>query len=269
MTRSEHISPYNFEQEFHRIWDYIEKSGQPMSPELFAEAGMPWYRAYEATDIPHIYKHAEYTPAPARGVCEAGPSLSGKDNIMSLIQKVQPDLICPVVTATDRPRRNEEINGIDQIFYSAAEFQARKDRSEFVESSPTRKGHWFGVPHDSIKKAVECASFTWFRITDTGIKTILPLLKEQYFNVITLAILPPHKNLELYREDLYKQRKNENPTNRFHDALQEMWRYGRQDSVVFNYMVCNPWSDDGIPQNAANSIIKLLHFHQSLPQINP
>ncbi|HOJ35453.1 MAG TPA: guanylate kinase, partial [Clostridiales bacterium] len=65
-------------------------------------------------------------------VVVSGPSGSGKDTILNEIFKMDPDII-PSVSATTRPPRKGEINGVNYYFMSVEEFEERIKRDEFLE----------------------------------------------------------------------------------------------------------------------------------------
>lgn len=62
----------------------------------------------------------------------SGPSGSGKTTIIQMLKK-EPTPIKFPVSATDRPPRPDEINGISYYFLSSDEFQRKIDRNEFLE----------------------------------------------------------------------------------------------------------------------------------------
>lgn len=55
------------------------------------------------------------------------------------------------VSATTRPPRGGERDGVDYHFLSADEFQSRRARGEFLESFEVfGRGHWYGTLHSEV-----------------------------------------------------------------------------------------------------------------------
>jgi guanylate kinase len=247
-------------QKFQNGWDYIEHSNRPIDPILFQEAGFDWYKKFHKTDIPYIWQHETFKFPELKdgklGGYIAGPSNVGKDAIINTIIDLCPGLICPVVTATDRPKRVNERDGIDQIFLTPEQFKSLADAGKFIEKSPTRPPYWFGVPKTSIIAATECAQIAIFRITLDGIITLKPLIEKSYFPTIRIAVIP-NVTLNNYKENLLLSHK-ENPFIRYQTGLKEMWRIGQPKDLI-DFVVVNPWDPSGKPIVAANSLHELFH----------
>jgi guanylate kinase len=83
---------------------------------------------------------------PGRLVVISGPSGSGKS---TLIQRAlaRPELssICLSVSATTRPPRSNEREGVDYFFTDHEEFISARDRGEFLEWAEFND-HWYGTP---------------------------------------------------------------------------------------------------------------------------
>ncbi|GAF77328.1 unnamed protein product, partial [marine sediment metagenome] len=58
-----------------------------------------------------------------------------------------------VVTATTRPKRAGEKNGVDYHFLSRKEFQQMIDKHQFLEWANVY-GNYYGVPKDEITSAL-------------------------------------------------------------------------------------------------------------------
>ena len=64
-----------------------------------------------------------------------GPSGSGKKILYKHLKAHYSDQIVKAVSVTTRPRLAEEIDGVDYIFESAAEFKKQHDAGKFFEHS--------------------------------------------------------------------------------------------------------------------------------------
>lgn len=82
----------------------------------------------------------------------SGPSGSGKTTIVERLER--DPRVTVAVTATTRPKRPNEQDGVDYFFLTRNEFQARIERGEFVEWNEVfRNGHLYG----SLKAPLEAA----------------------------------------------------------------------------------------------------------------
>jgi len=63
----------------------------------------------------------------------SGPSGSGKDSVLAVVRGEVPDLEYSV-SATTRPPREGEVDGVHYFFLTREEFLARKEAGEFLET---------------------------------------------------------------------------------------------------------------------------------------
>src|SRR5258705_9014792 len=80
-----------------------------------------------------------------------GPSGSGKTTIVHHLLKNNPQLKFSV-SATTRPRRPNEIDGIDYHFISVKEFKERIDRNDFVEWEEVYTNGFYGTLKSEIER---------------------------------------------------------------------------------------------------------------------
>jgi guanylate kinase len=83
---------------------------------------------------------------PGRIVIVSGPSGAGKTTVLGgVLERCKVPLV-PSVSATTRPKRRGERDGVDYHFLSPEEFQSLRKRGEFVECFEVhRKGNWYGT----------------------------------------------------------------------------------------------------------------------------
>ena len=82
----------------------------------------------------------------------SGPSGVGKDAVLSQIRELDyPHHI--VVTATTRPKRPKETNGVDYIFLDQDVFHQKVVDREFLEWAEVY-GNRYGVPKNQVKEAI-------------------------------------------------------------------------------------------------------------------
>ncbi len=76
----------------------------------------------------------------------SGPSGVGKSTVLRRLLERHPDRLRLSVSATTRPPRPGERDGVDYYFLSPAEFTRRRETGEFLESCEVfGRGHWYGT----------------------------------------------------------------------------------------------------------------------------
>lgn len=111
----------------------------------------------------------------------SGPSGSGKTMIIRMLKK-QPIPIRFSVSATDRPPRPDEINGISYYFLSPDEFQRKIDRNEFLEYVELE--HRYGTLWSEIENTSDDI------ILDLDVKGTMRI-REHYSDAVLIFISPP------------------------------------------------------------------------------
>jgi guanylate kinase len=158
----------------------------------------------------------------------SGPSGAGKDTVLNRMK----ELGLPfhyVVTATTRPRRAGENNGVDYYFCSEAEFQEMMQQGKLLEWAQVY-GHWYGVPKQQVKQALEKREDVIVKVDVQGAATIKNLLS----GAVLIFLAPP--SIKEYEERL-RQRKTESETElklRVEKVTEEL-----RSLPLFDYVVVN------------------------------
>jgi guanylate kinase len=97
-----------------------------------------------------------------------------------------------VVTATTRPKRAREKNGVNYHFLSRKEFQQMVDKHQFLEWANVY-GNYYGVPKDEITSAFAKGLDTIVKVDVQGAATIKQILPRAVFIFLTS---PSLKELE-------------------------------------------------------------------------
>ncbi|HBH46880.1 MAG: guanylate kinase [Candidatus Jacksonbacteria bacterium RIFOXYC2_FULL_44_29] len=82
----------------------------------------------------------------------SGPSRAGKDAITSGLLRKRSLNLAKVVTATSRPRRNDEVEGKHYYFLTPEEFKNKIDEGYFLEWAILRGGKYFGTPIEEFDR---------------------------------------------------------------------------------------------------------------------
>jgi guanylate kinase len=106
----------------------------------------------------------------------SGPSGVGKDTVLQRMKELQLPFHF-VVTATSRPKRKGEIEGVDYFFVSADEFVAMIERDELLEHALVYDEHK-GIPRRQVRDAFASGQDVIMRIDVQGAETICQLYPE-------------------------------------------------------------------------------------------
>lgn len=115
----------------------------------------------------------------------SGPSGAGKNTLLSAVLPRIPDLIYSV-SATTRPPRPGEEEGVDYYFLQDDEFQAMIERGEFLEWAEFA-GFRYGTPRRFVE---ECLAKGLTVITDIDIQGARQI-KRNLPNAVFVFLLPP------------------------------------------------------------------------------
>lgn len=106
----------------------------------------------------------------------SGPSGVGKDTVLQRMKELQLPFHF-VVTATSRPKRKGEIDGVDYFFVSVDDFVAMIERDELLEHALVYDEHK-GIPRQQVQDAFASGQDVIMRIDVQGAETICQLYPE-------------------------------------------------------------------------------------------
>jgi guanylate kinase len=122
----------------------------------------------------------------------------GKDAVLARMKKSERPFHY-VVTATTRPKRAREKNGLNYHFLSRKEFQQMIDKHQFLEWANVY-GNYYGVPKDEVCPALSKGVDTIVKVDVQGAATINRVLPQAVF----IFLMPP--SLEALEERLKRRR---------------------------------------------------------------
>lgn len=115
----------------------------------------------------------------------SGPSGVGKDAALDRMKKA--DLPYHyVLTATTRPKRPGEKDGVDYWFISEDKFRQMVERNQFLEWAKVY-GNYYGVPKREIKETLKQGLDTVVKVDVQGAATIKRILPDALF----IFLMPP------------------------------------------------------------------------------
>lgn len=175
---------------------------------------------------------AQLRNPPPQLVVLSGPSGAGKD---SLLQRMK-QLGFPfhfVVTATTRPPRPGEVDGVDYHFVSRARFQEMIQRGELLEHALVY-GDYKGIPRLQVEEALRSGRDVILRIDVQGAATIRRLAPGAVLIFLTAA----SEEELIQRLRTRKTEAAEALARRIATAREELKRVEEFDYVVVNREGC-------------------------------
>jgi guanylate kinase len=132
---------------------------------------------------------------PGKLVVISGPSGVGKTTLLRRLLADVPELT-PSVSATTRPPRAGERDGVDYHFLPLDEFERRRARGEFLECCQVYgRQHWYGTLVDEVTPRLAAGKWVVLEIDVEGTISIL----ERFPDAVTIFVEPSHPDQLLRR----------------------------------------------------------------------
>ncbi len=181
------------------------------------------------------------TPAVGKFIVIVGPGGVGKDTLMKcaldeLANSRVP--VHPLVTATTRPPRSGEVDGVSYHFKTHDEFRRMIDQDELIEHQEVTSGNFYGIPRASVDDIVQRGEHVMGDIDIYGAMYV----REHYPNAILIFIsvgtpeMSDEERLTIMRERM--TRRGDSPA-----AIEERIRRARDlelgfaaqcDKIIYN-----------------------------------
>jgi guanylate kinase len=158
----------------------------------------------------------------------SGPSGVGKDAIIEGLRRAATSVYF-AVTATTRPQRAGETDGVDYRFVSKGEFERMIAAGDLLEWANVY-GNYYGVPKRDLQRALDSGINAVVKVDVQGAATIRAMMPEA-----VLVFVAPPSAMEL--EERLRRRKTESGVDldlRTAAAQEEM-----KSLPLFHYVVVN------------------------------
>lgn len=163
----------------------------------------------------------------------SGPSGVGKDAILTELQRIYPDAH-RCVTATTRPRRASERDGVDYHFLSAEEFHRRIQQGQFLEYAEVH-GYMYGTPRETVDRMLAEGKDVVLKIDVQGgiaVKNSLP-------QAIMVFVVPPSIEELERRLRSRNTESQEDVERRLANARRELEQVCHYDYLIENDSITN------------------------------
>jgi guanylate kinase len=168
-----------------------------------------------------------YNPQPLLIVI-SGPSGAGKDSILQSMKDRELDFHF-VVTATTRPRRENEVEGKDYFFKSMEEFAHMIETDQLIEYAVVY-GDYKGIPRQQVSDALASGKDVVMRVDVQGAETVRKLAPEALLIFVTVQ----SEEELVSRLNERKTETSEELAIRIATARKELQRIEAFDYVVVN-----------------------------------
>ena len=132
----------------------------------------------------------------------SAPSGSGKSTIVNYLMKEHPEFrLAFSVSATSRPPRGKEQNGVEYYFLSPEEFKARIKAGDFLEFEEVYEDRFYGTLKGQVEEKLAAGMNVVF---DVDVKGGINIKKYYGERALSIFIQPP--SLEALRERLIRRK---------------------------------------------------------------
>ncbi len=173
----------------------------------------------------------------------SSPSGGGKTTIARALLEARGD-VAYSVSATTRPPRPDERDGVDYHFLSADQFQARVDAGDFLEWAEYG-GYRYGTLASVIEAIRASGKHAILDIEVVGARKV----RERLANVVSIFIVPPSAGALFERLTLRQTEASDELGLRIQHAVEEV-----EAAVEYDYLVVNDDREQAVAE--VNSIIE-------------
>ncbi len=142
--------------------------------------------ARQRTELWHYLLQREGGVAPGRLVVLAGPTAVGKGTVSAYIREHYPEIQLSV-SATTRPPRPGEIDGVHDFFVSDAEFDRMIAAHELLEWAVVHNSFRYGTPRLPIEAALAAGKRVLLEIDLQGARSV----RAELPSAVLVFLLPP------------------------------------------------------------------------------
>ena len=158
----------------------------------------------------------------------SAPSGAGKTTLVKALCESDPKILVSI-SDTTRPKRHEEVEGIDYFFTDENSFKAKADNNQFLEHAIVFD-NYYGTSKSWVEARLSEGYDVILEIDWQGAALIRQLMPD----CVSIFILPP--SIETLESRLAGRDKDDTSTiqRRMHDAINELSHHDEYDYSVVN-----------------------------------
>jgi len=134
------------------------------------------------------------------------------------------------ISATTRPRRASEIEGVHYRFVTKRRFEAMRDQDELLEWAEVH-GNYYGTPRESVEGALAAGRDVLFDIDWQGTRQLLDKMRD---DVVTVFVLPPSADELKARLERRAEDSQVIIAQRLKNAIEEISHWSEYDYILVN-----------------------------------
>ncbi len=167
----------------------------------------------------------------------SAPSGAGKTTIAKALVKGGEDVVFSI-SATTRPARDHEVDGVDYYFLSEPDFRAMIEADEFVEWAEVH-GHLYGTSRKALQDARDTGRFL---ILDVDVQGAMQV-RQRVEDAVLVFVLPPSADALVERLRERGTEGEDTLSRRIKNARDEL-----EQASQFDYIVVNENLDQAIEE---------------------
>jgi guanylate kinase len=127
------------------------------------------------------------TPSKGKVVVISGPSGAGKTSVMRQVYQRRPIPLVRSVSATTRPPRPDETDGVDYHFITNDDFASQRARGDFVECFAVfGQTYWYGTLWSEVTSGLNAGKWVVLEIDVQGAFAVI----ERFPDAVTIFLHP-------------------------------------------------------------------------------